>query len=126
MLARSSVRSRVVQRRVSASSSLSANALGGPRSSVLGPSLLQQDLGPRTEDLISQVRSSPYYGAGNSGLIQTLTAIRRSNQQGIRMAEQQNSTNTPTLEALPPAGVHCGPQTRRWNPKMRRFIFAER
>jgi small subunit ribosomal protein S2 len=42
------------------------------------------------------------------------------------MAEQQNSTNTPTLEALLAAGVHFGHQTRRWNPKMRRFIFAER
>src|SRR6201986_1701498 len=42
------------------------------------------------------------------------------------MAEQQNTTNTPTLEALLAAGVHFGHQTRRWNPKMRRFIFAER
>ena len=32
----------------------------------------------------------------------------------------------PTLEALLSAGVHFGHQTRRWNPKMRRFIFAER
>ncbi|HTW12899.1 MAG TPA: 30S ribosomal protein S2, partial [Solirubrobacteraceae bacterium] len=24
------------------------------------------------------------------------------------------------------AGVHFGHQTRRWNPKMRRFIFGER
>src|SRR2546430_3186332 len=37
------------------------------------------------------------------------------------MADQR-----PTLEALLAAGVHFGPQTRRWNPKMRRFIFAER
>src|SRR4051812_23609840 len=43
------------------------------------------------------------------------------------MAEQQqSSTNAPTLEALLAAGVHFGHQTRRWNPKMRRFIFAER
>jgi small subunit ribosomal protein S2 len=40
--------------------------------------------------------------------------------------EQQSTTNTPTLEALLAAGVHFGHQTRRWNPKMRRFIFAER
>lgn len=33
---------------------------------------------------------------------------------------------TPTLEQLLAAGVHFGHQTRRWNPKMRRFIFAER
>src|SRR6266446_5910527 len=32
----------------------------------------------------------------------------------------------PTLELLLEAGVHFGHQTRRWNPKMRRFIFAER
>lgn len=32
----------------------------------------------------------------------------------------------PSLEALLKAGVHFGHQTRRWNPKMRRFIFAER
>jgi small subunit ribosomal protein S2 len=33
---------------------------------------------------------------------------------------------SPTLEQLLEAGVHFGHQTRRWNPKMRRFIFAER
>jgi small subunit ribosomal protein S2 len=31
-----------------------------------------------------------------------------------------------SLDALLQAGVHFGHQTRRWNPKMRRFIFAER
>ncbi|HJQ19532.1 MAG TPA: 30S ribosomal protein S2 [Gemmatimonadaceae bacterium] len=34
--------------------------------------------------------------------------------------------NQPTIESLLAAGVHFGHQTRRWNPKMRRFIFAER
>jgi small subunit ribosomal protein S2 len=34
--------------------------------------------------------------------------------------------NQPTVESLLAAGVHFGHQTRRWNPKMRRFIFAER
>lgn len=34
--------------------------------------------------------------------------------------------NQPTVETLLAAGVHFGHQTRRWNPKMRRFIFAER
>ena len=32
----------------------------------------------------------------------------------------------PQLQQLLEAGVHFGHQTRRWNPKMRRFIFAER
>jgi len=40
--------------------------------------------------------------------------------------ESQQQGSQPTLEALLAAGVHFGPQTRRWNPKMRQFIFAER
>ena len=40
--------------------------------------------------------------------------------------EQSNAGSRPTLEALLAAGVHFGHQTRRWNPKMRQFIFAER
>ncbi len=31
-----------------------------------------------------------------------------------------------TMKELLAAGVHFGHQTRRWNPKMRRFIFGER
>lgn len=31
-----------------------------------------------------------------------------------------------TMKELLEAGVHFGHQTRRWNPKMRRYIFAER
>ena len=41
-------------------------------------------------------------------------------------ATMQSLTSHPTLEQLLAAGVHFGHQTRRWNPKMRRFIFAER
>ena len=31
-----------------------------------------------------------------------------------------------SMKQLLEAGVHFGHQTRRWNPKMRPFIFAER
>ncbi len=31
-----------------------------------------------------------------------------------------------TMRQLLDAGVHFGHQTRRWNPKMKRFIFTER
>src|SRR5947207_5211349 len=31
-----------------------------------------------------------------------------------------------SMKELLEAGVHFGHQTRRWNPKMKRFIFAER
>ena len=31
-----------------------------------------------------------------------------------------------SMKSLLEAGVHFGHQTRRWNPKMAKFIFAER
>ena len=40
--------------------------------------------------------------------------------------EQSNAGSKPSLEALLAAGVHFGHQTRRWNPKMKRFIYGER
>jgi small subunit ribosomal protein S2 len=36
------------------------------------------------------------------------------------------TTTGVSMRELLEAGVHFGHQTRRWNPKMRRFIFAER
>lgn len=36
------------------------------------------------------------------------------------------TTGSVSMRDLLEAGVHFGHQTRRWNPKMRRFIFAER
>jgi len=33
---------------------------------------------------------------------------------------------SPTMKDLLEAGVHFGHQTRRWNPKMKKFIFLER
>ena len=35
-------------------------------------------------------------------------------------------TTTVSMQALLEAGIHFGHQTRRWNPKMRRFIWGER
>src|SRR5881275_1183016 len=40
--------------------------------------------------------------------------------RGAQMADQVG------IKELLEAGVHFGHQTRRWNPKMRRFIFGER
>src|SRR6266540_6213678 len=42
-----------------------------------------------------------------------------SNQKGTSMS-------VVSMRELLEAGVHFGHQTRRWNPKMRRFIFTER
>ncbi len=38
----------------------------------------------------------------------------------------QSSNAVVTMKQLLEAGVHFGHQTRRWNPKMKRFIFGER
>ncbi len=42
------------------------------------------------------------------------------------MTQTQARTSVVTLNELLEAGVHFGHQTRRWNPKMKRFIFGER
>lgn len=44
-----------------------------------------------------------------------------SNRKGQGLAKQQV-----TIKELLEAGAHFGHQTRRWNPKMKRFIFEER
>ena len=42
------------------------------------------------------------------------------------MAEATAASPVVTMKQLLEAGVHFGHQTRRWNPKMKRFIFGER
>ena len=44
----------------------------------------------------------------------------QSNQKGAE------PLSVVTMRELLEAGVHFGHQTRRWNPKMKRFIFDER
>ena len=45
-------------------------------------------------------------------------------QQAISSTHGQSSQTS--LKALLEAGVHFGHQAKRWNPKMRPYIFAER
>ncbi|MCA9587207.1 MAG: 30S ribosomal protein S2, partial [Myxococcales bacterium] len=47
------------------------------------------------------------------------------------MTQQIEASNVKTdfplpLRSLLDAGVHFGHQTKRWNPKMRRFIYGAR
>jgi small subunit ribosomal protein S2 len=44
----------------------------------------------------------------------------------MAVSTEPASTGAVSMRDLLEAGVHFGHQTRRWNPKMRRFIFAER
>ena len=58
----------------------------------------------------------------------------RSERGSARPAGESQSTtekgadrvSVVTMRELLEAGVHFGHQTRRWNPKMRRYIFSER
>ena len=52
-------------------------------------------------------------GSANTGGINLVTTMTREDTQV-------------TMKALLEAGVHFGHQTKRWNPKMRPFIFGER
>jgi small subunit ribosomal protein S2 len=53
-----------------------------------------------------------------------------SSKQAARTAAERSSERYPmsviSMRALLEAGVHFGHQTRRWNPKMKPFIFQER
>jgi len=44
----------------------------------------------------------------------------------MAVSTEPASSGAVSMRELLEAGVHFGHQTRRWNPKMRRFIFAER
>ncbi|MCI0677903.1 MAG: 30S ribosomal protein S2, partial [Actinobacteria bacterium] len=45
---------------------------------------------------------------------------------GRRQQPERTSVAEVTMKQLLEAGVHFGHQTRRWNPKMRPFIYGER
>jgi small subunit ribosomal protein S2 len=62
-------------------------------------------------------------------LIKSPRAIRQDavvNIKGQGLATQQQQQLPITIKDLLEAGSHFGHQTRRWNPKMKRFIFEER
>jgi small subunit ribosomal protein S2 len=58
--------------------------------------------------------------------------VRRGNTAGSEGAEEKTTLGRKkemaviTMKQLLEAGVHFGHQTRRWNPKMKRFIFGAR
>src|SRR3989449_300946 len=68
---------------------------------------------------MSQTHTLPDSMLGPLGVASEMTAA------ADRTHERECMTQ-PQLQDLLEAGVHFGHQTRRWNPKMRRFIFAER
>src|ERR1700719_4314494 len=51
---------------------------------------------------------------------------RNSSSRSVKPRRNPYLMAQPNLEQLLEAGVHFGHKPRRWNPMMRRFIFAER
>src|SRR4030042_3221185 len=67
------------------------------------------------------LRPVPLVVAQPNGPMLYFQPIIRARKEGESLLSSSLSMKT-----LLEAGVHFGHQTRRWNPKMKRFIFAER
>src|SRR6266700_959443 len=53
-------------------------------------------------------------------------ASRHDNARGARRKGAGPMAQVVSMKQLLESGVHFGHQTRRWNPKMKRYIFTER
>ena len=104
--------------RESGSSSASARALAGD--------IGTRDIGTRRAGI---ERFSPYVPSGRS------LGFTKSPREGINPGHRITSPDavheggqlaTITMKELLEAGVHFGHQTKRWNPKMKEYIFGER
>jgi small subunit ribosomal protein S2 len=64
------------------------------------------------------------------GLVWTVAGVPGPQRAaaGVSTTETEKGAHMPvvSMKSLLEAGVHFGHQTRRWNPKMKRFIFTER
>ncbi len=77
------------------------------------------------------VAAAPVQGlapAVQSAAVQSATAVQPVAAVQPTMAEVLRDPNSPimTMKKLLEAGVHFGHQTRRWNPKMGKFIYGAR
>src|SRR5699024_5363569 len=59
------------------------------------------------------------------GLTGAYMVVKQREIGGIKPEEETNMAVI-TMKQLLEAGVHFGHQTRRWNPKMSKYIFTER
>src|SRR5215472_16522799 len=56
----------------------------------------------------------------------TTTEISSDTTAGLDIAQPAPSDSPITIREMMEAGVHFGHQTKRWNPKMKHFIFGAR
>jgi small subunit ribosomal protein S2 len=52
--------------------------------------------------------------------------MARRDQENGGQTQEENRMSTVTMKQLLEAGVHFGHQTKRWNPKMKDYIFGSR
>src|SRR5437879_13656166 len=63
---------------------------------------------------------------GLAGRCRPLRPVPRRRRRRRSTQPKGSAMPVVSMKELLEAGVHFGHQTRRWNPKMKRFIFAER
>src|SRR5215218_619345 len=82
----------------------------------------------RKTAILTRVQQATPLDHSGRGPARTLIRVREpAGGQTSRPLQGSNSLATEIgIRELLEAGVHFGHQTRRWNPKMRRFIFGER
>ena len=106
-----------------------------PRSGPLGRRLRTSSLGASRlagSATRSRAPARPVRRAVSAGVRATTRARRTEpGTTGARTrptwpAKEQPAMAVVTMRQLLESGVHFGHQTRRWNPKMKRFIFTER
>jgi small subunit ribosomal protein S2 len=94
----------------------------------------QQPTAPSAEAPAAQVQAQTAEGGqgGGGNLPPTSQATAEPQPQFQPQAQQQQrpqgngSATDISMKALLEAGVHFGHQTKRWNPKMKPYIFTER
>src|SRR5690606_12797880 len=108
----------------------SASGLGRATSRVLLPGFGRQaGSGPGSS---RRLASTGHQGSGPLGPVRQPERSRSESDgclqvRGPRWATPEGrAMAVVTMRQLLESGVHFGHQTRRWNPKMKRFIFTER
>ncbi len=106
----------------------SAPGAGAPRPSLAERSL--ETLGAhRVGGLASQFGQSVRSGRSAHHTSSSGSSHGRPTRRWARISSNRGkeaAVAVVTMKQLLEAGVHFGHQTRRWNPKMKRFIFGER
>ena len=81
-------------------------------------------MGPGSARTVSVTRN--YTHPTNIGRPESTVSTQSGGAGSIVSNRRKNVTAVVTMKQMLEAGVHFGHQTRRWNPKMKRFIHGDR